>query len=180
MASSTDYSRKYARAFLGALNDFDDAGLQKVGRELTELSLLAKNPVKDFFENPIFHQDEKRKVLEEIFEKHTVTQETRQFLLTLLELDQLQNLDSITQQYLAALDEKNQEAKVQVSTAYALGKKESEQIRSAFENILGKKVLLEVTIDKDLIGGVRAFVGGVVYDSSIQGHLMRLQKEFTM
>jgi F0F1-type ATP synthase delta subunit len=44
--------------------------------------------------------------------------------------------------------------------------------------VTGKKVLLDVEVDEDLIGGVVARVGSVVYDATIQSYLSRIQEEF--
>jgi F-type H+-transporting ATPase subunit delta len=181
MATSTEtYSRKYARAFLKALNPADHAGLKKAEEELQTLSLLSKEPFDSFFLNPVFHLDEKKAVLEDIFSKHQFRLETKQFVDTLLSLDQLSLMATIGEDFAAELREKNEETKVEVSSAYPLSAEEQKKIKDTFEKSVGNKVLLDVTVDRDLIGGIRAKVGGVIYDSSIQGHLLRLQKEFSL
>ena len=89
-------------------------------------------------------------------------------------------MESIAKDFAAEVREKNSETKVEVSTAYPLSDEDQKMIQSTFEKTVGKKVLLDVTVDRELIGGIRANVGGVIYDSSIQGHLLRLQKEFSL
>ncbi len=181
MATSTEtYSKKYARAFLKALNPADAAGLKKTQEELETLAILSKDPFDSFFLNPVFHLDEKKAVLDDIFSQHSFRNETKQFVDTLLSLDQLSLMESIAKDFAAELREKNEETKVEVASAYPLSNDEQKKIKETFEKRVGNKILLDVTVDRDLIGGIRAKVGGVVYDSSIQGHLLRLQKEFSL
>ncbi|MCC7459990.1 MAG: ATP synthase F1 subunit delta [Proteobacteria bacterium] len=180
MAISTEtLSQKYAKAFLEALNS-DASLIKKVQQDLNELAIFSKNPLLDFFANPVFHMDEKKALIEDIFSKHKFQNETRQFVETILSLNFLHLMESIAKDFAYAVREQNRETKIEISTAYALSDEEQKQIIATFEKTVGKKVLLDVTVDRELIGGIRANVGGVVYDSSIQGHLLRLQKEFSL
>ena len=115
-----------------------------------------------------------------MFGQTKVHEETKQLLLTLLSLNHVQFIGQIAKDFSTELREKYMEANVEVQTAYPLSKEEQEKIKTTFEKTVGKKILLNITVDRELIGGIRAKVGGVVYDSSIQGHLMRLQKEFSL
>lgn len=181
MATSTEtYSNKYAKALLDAVYHLDEKNLKEIREELTSLSILSEGAAAEFFMHPGFHTNEKIAVLEDLFAKHKFHEETKQFVLTLLSLNHLQFIADIAKYFSTALNEKNMEMKIQVSSAFPLSKDEEEKIKSTFEKSIGKKILLDVTIDRDLIGGVRAQVGGVIYDSSIQGHLTRLQKEFSL
>ncbi len=181
MATSTEtYSAKYARAFLKALDKADAKQLLQVEKELAELSILSEEPLLGFFANPVFHLDEKVSVLNDMFAQSKIQEETKQLLLTLLSLNHVQFIGEIAKNFSTELREKYMEANVEVQTAYPLSKEEQEKIKATFEKTVGKKILLNVTVDRELIGGIRAKVGGVVYDSTIQGHLMRLQKEFSL
>lgn len=181
MATSTEtFSAKYARAFLKALDKADATTLKKIQGELEALAILSKDPLSNFFASPIFNLDEKSAVLSDVFAQHKFQNETKQFAETLLSLNHLSMIGDIANDFAKELREKNQEAKIEVASAYPLSDEEQAKITATFEKAVGKKVLLDITVDRDLIGGVRAKVGGVVYDSSIQGHLLRLQKEFSL
>lgn len=181
MATSTEtFPKKYAKALLDAVTTLDEKNLKEIQGELEALSILSEEPAVGFFMHPGFHTEEKMAVLTDLFSKHKFHEETKQFLYTLLSLGHLQFIAAIAKHFSTALNEKNREMKIQVSSAFPLTKEEEEKIKSTFEKSIGKKVLLDVTLDRDLIGGVRAQVGGVIYDSSIQGHLTRLQKEFSL
>lgn len=65
---------------------------------------------------------------------------------------------------------------VEVVVAYAFSKEEKPKFSSTLEKILGKKVNMNVTIDKSLIGGVLVRAGDRVIDGSIRGQLQHMQK----
>jgi F-type H+-transporting ATPase subunit delta len=65
---------------------------------------------------------------------------------------------------------------VEVFVAYAFSKEEKPKFASTLENTLGKKVNMNVIIDKSLIGGVLVRAGDRVIDGSIRGQLQHMQK----
>jgi len=65
---------------------------------------------------------------------------------------------------------------VEVVVAYAFSKEEKPKFASTLEKTLGKKVNMNVTIDKSLIGGVLVRAGDRVIDGSIRGQLQHMQK----
>jgi F-type H+-transporting ATPase subunit delta len=65
---------------------------------------------------------------------------------------------------------------VDVFTAFAFSEEENLKFASALEKKLGKKIHMNVTVDKSLIGGVLARAGDRVIDGSIRGRLQHMQK----
>jgi len=65
---------------------------------------------------------------------------------------------------------------VEVATAYAFSKEEKQRFTSTLEKTLSKKVHMNVTVDKSLIGGVLVRAGDRVIDGSIKGQLQQLAK----
>jgi F-type H+-transporting ATPase subunit delta len=65
---------------------------------------------------------------------------------------------------------------VEVFVPYAFSKEEKPKFASTLEKTLGKKVNMNVTIDKSLIGGVLVRAGDRVIDVSIRGQLQHMQK----
>jgi ATP synthase F1 delta subunit len=60
--------------------------------------------------------------------------------------------------------------------AEELTKEAKQQFASALEKSLSKKVHMNVTVDKSLIGGVLVRAGDRVIDGSIRGQLQQMQK----
>lgn len=65
---------------------------------------------------------------------------------------------------------------VEVVVAYAFSKDEKPKFASTLEKTLGKKVNMNISIDKSLIGGVLVRAGDRVIDGSIRGQLQQMQK----
>ncbi len=65
---------------------------------------------------------------------------------------------------------------VDLCSAYALTKAEQNKYVAMLEKYLNKKVNATVTVDKSLIGGIRAKAGDKVIDGSVSGQLHQLAK----
>jgi F-type H+-transporting ATPase subunit delta len=65
---------------------------------------------------------------------------------------------------------------VEVLTAFAFSDDEQKKFSSTLEETLHKKVRINVTVDKSLIGGVLVRAGDRVIDGSIRGQLQHMQK----
>lgn len=64
----------------------------------------------------------------------------------------------------------------QVLSAFPLDDAESKKLAKALQKTLGKKVRLNVSVDRSLIGGVVVRAGDKVIDGSIKGQLKRLAR----
>ena len=82
--------------------------------------------------------------MEDIFSKHPFQNETKQFVDTLLLLNQLSLMESIAVDFAKELREKNEETKVEIATAYTLSDEDQKKIKETFEKRTGKKVILDV------------------------------------
>ena len=65
---------------------------------------------------------------------------------------------------------------VDVKTAYSFTKEEQKKFASTLEKTLAKKVRMNVSVDKSLIGGFLAKAGDRVIDGSVKGRLQHMQK----
>lgn len=82
-------------------------------------------------------------------------------------------IEKIFEEYKAA-DEGYVE--VEVFTAFAFSEEENLKFASTLEKKLSKKVHMNITVDKSLIGGVLIRAGDQVIDGSIRGQLQHMQK----
>lgn len=63
-----------------------------------------------------------------------------------------------------------------VVSAYPLDAAENKQLAKSLQKALGKKVRLDISVDRALIGGVVIRAGDKVIDGSVKGQLQRLAK----
>jgi F-type H+-transporting ATPase subunit delta len=105
-----------------------------------------------------------------------VDEENANFLKLLVQNNRLTLLPYITEIFEAYKADDEGYIDVEVTTAYAFSKEEKQTFASKLEKTLSKKVHMNVTVDKSLIGGVLVRAGDRVIDGSIKGQLQQLAK----
>ncbi len=101
-------------------------------------------------------------------------------LRTVIENGRLNALPEIAAQFHALKNESEGLADAYIETAYALTKKDVEQLLEVLsKKFPGKKLKPIVTINKDLIGGVCIRVGDQVLDGSVRARLAQMQQALT-
>ena len=105
-----------------------------------------------------------------------VDEEGANFLKLLVQNRRLALVPYIAKIYEAYRAEDEGYVDVEVTTAYAFSKEEKQQFASKLEKTFSKKVHMNVSVDKSLIGGVLVRAGDKVIDGSIRGQLQQMQK----
>ncbi len=105
-----------------------------------------------------------------------VDEEGENFLKLLVQNNRLTLAPTIALQFEALKAESEGYVDVEVATAYAFSPEEKKSFTSTLEKTLSKKVHMNVTVDKSLIGGVLVRAGDRVIDGSIKGQLQHMQK----
>ncbi len=98
------------------------------------------------------------------------------FLKVLIENDRLKLLPQIAELYEQYKADDEGYVNVEVYSAYPLTKDEEKKYVAMLEKQLNKKVHATVSVDKSLVGGIRAKAGDKVIDGSISGQLQQLAK----
>ncbi|MGZ8152328.1 MAG: F0F1 ATP synthase subunit delta [Methylovulum sp.] len=102
--------------------------------------------------------------------------EVENFLKLLVHNNRLSLISSITKLFEAYKAEDEGYMDVEVSTAYGFSEEKQLEFAEKLEKTLSKKVHMNVTVDKSLIGGVLVRAGDRVIDGSIRGQLQQLAK----
>jgi F-type H+-transporting ATPase subunit delta len=90
------------------------------------------------------------------------------------ENERLSVLPIVAELYAELVTAHNKEVDVTVVSAYALSKKQKEELSKSLEKRLARKVNLNCSIDKSLIAGMVITAGDLVIDSTAIGQLNRL------
>ena len=171
----SNISKRYARAF------FDIAGEeQKLEQYYNELhqfsSVIAQNKdLGGFLANPIFEQEIKKKVLEKIIGKLSLSPMTINFLKLLIDKKRIDILPDIETCYRQLMDETLQKVRVTVKTAFPLSGEMQSYITSSLKKMTGRTVDVTVENDKNLLGGIVIGVGDTLYDGSIKSQLNNMR-----
>ncbi len=103
---------------------------------------------------------------------------TLHFLSLLIEKEREDALLSIIEAFFRLQDEILGIVHVNIKTAAGLSQQQTAQLKQRFEAYSQKKVLIDQSLDKQLIGGFVARIGDTVFDGSVKQQLELLRKRF--
>lgn len=164
----------YAKAFFEiAQND------QKQKEYLNDLifikSVLDKNSQFILFlDSPIVDNSDKVTALEKIFSK-SLSPATYIFLVILTRKKLLNGFNSIVEHYQRLLEEEQGIYRGKIHTPFMISPEKVKLIEKAISDELNSQILLDVVIDKSVIGGVKIFVKDKVFDYSLSSKLETIQ-----
>jgi F-type H+-transporting ATPase subunit delta len=163
-------ANRYAKALLDVLYPAN----AEVGREqLMKFSSLLSSQaqMRQLFENPTIAAERRKEVFKGIADSLSYETHVRNFLNLLIERNRLDLLDDIIGAYQKLLDEKLGIVRAHVTSASPLDSDQQRDIAARLEQATGKHVLIDLSVDPALIGGVVARVGSTIYDGSIRQQL---------
>lgn len=174
--ASTVVAHRYARALFGAARDAGELDL--VAEQLVAFSaLLAASPdLRGVLTTPVLPLGERQALLRAVLKKGGAGKLATNTLLLLTEQRRLGALDAISEAFSDEADRAGGRVRAHVSSAAALSPQQLDEIKAALEHASGKRVVIDAAVDTDLIGGVVAQIGGVVYDGSLKSQLRRLRR----
>jgi F-type H+-transporting ATPase subunit delta len=94
----------------------------------------------------------------------------------LIEKNRVIHLKDINTFYKALIDENANVARAQLTTAVELDDAAVGEIAQTLEKMTGKKIIVELQHDPDLIGGVVARIGDLVLDGSVRTQLLNIKE----
>lgn len=168
-------ARRYAEALYEAAKD---AGLpREIGEQLEQLLRVLKTDreLDLAFRSPALTASRRRQLLEECFQG-----ELHPFVLNLCQLlwtkGRENSLPSVVTAYRQLLRKDEGLLTAEVVSASNLTEEQLAPLRQALEKRFGQPVIIEMKVDRSLLGGVRVRVGNTVLDGSVRGHLQALRE----
>jgi F-type H+-transporting ATPase subunit delta len=166
----------YAEALFEAARERDE--LEAVLEDLNEFSeaLYGSEELRLFFYGGQVPEREKRRAIDALTEGMALS--TRNFLKILSDNGREEILDEVLLRYEGLLKEHLGRVEVEVTTAVELTDDEVERIKERLARSLeGREVILETSVDPNILGGAVFRFGGRMIDSSIRGRLASLREE---
>jgi F-type H+-transporting ATPase subunit delta len=168
------YARRYARAVFEialARKELDkwQGGLEKIAALGEDDAFMA------LIENPKVGFDKKEKLLAEVLSG--ITPLARNLVYLLVSRGRFSMIGDIAQEYHRLLDGYRGIEHAEVVTAVPLDAKEKKRLEEHLGKVVGKKIVLESSVDPGLVGGMIARVGGKLLDGSTQSKLLALKKD---
>ncbi len=171
---------RYARALLdvGATESVD---FDVVARDLDEFvaSFYRERELQRVMLDPAVPSPRKRAAMEQIVQRSGLTSIVAKLLILLANRDRLGLLSDIAATYREQLDERRGVVHANVTSAEPLTPERTAAIEGKLAAVTGKRISLTTAVDKDLIGGLVAKVGGTVYDASVLTQLKKIKERLT-
>lgn len=173
--SSSAISKRYAQALVELATE--KKLVEQYGVELEAVSavLAREDALRSLIESPTLAVEKKSEIMNDIVNKMELSDGIKNFVGLLTVKDRLQYIGSIYADYTTFADEISGVVRACVSSAVKLTKAQADSIKQGLETQTGKKIDLQSKVDSSLLGGLKAEVGGKVFDGSIKTQLQRIE-----
>lgn len=163
-------SREYAQAlFMLAMEQNSGESYEKALDKVADA--FSENPeYMQFLVSPGIPIMERLAAIEEAF-SNSLPREVVSFLKILCEKKHIGEFFDCVSEYKELLNEISGVSNAKVISAVELNEKEKEALKEKLEKISGHKVMLDLTVDKSILGGVIVEIDGKIIDDSLQKHL---------
>ncbi|NLC35865.1 MAG: F0F1 ATP synthase subunit delta [Alcaligenaceae bacterium] len=174
MAELSTIARPYAEAvFASARND--QATLETWSSLLSELAqLVGIDDVREAMTDPRLNASKRIELLTGLV-KSPLSDAARNFVALLIENHRILALPQIAEQFEQLKNQLEGTALADIRSAFSLSDEQVQQLIAGLEKKFGLKLKPAVTVDPELIGGVRVVVGDQVLDTSVQAQLARMR-----
>ena len=158
-------SSRYAKALYQSA--VSQKKLDEVMAALKMLRELAwKLPqLKEFFENPLLTHGEQKKIIHGLFDGK-IPPQVMVFMDYIASKRRLNYLMHMVDAFEAMYREAHNEIVMQVQSAYALDDAFKKQLTDKITALTGKQIIGEYSLDKSMIGGIRVWAAGKLYEYS--------------
>jgi F-type H+-transporting ATPase subunit delta len=173
--SSSAIGIRYAKALLNIASEQET--VEPYAEELASVTTLLKKEdlLRLLLDSPTFPLSKKTAIMTDLCKLLESSEGIRRFLILLIEKDRIGYLPQIDLNYRKFADELSGVVRAKITSASPLTKARSELLKKGLEKQTGKQVVLNVDIDKSLIGGLKAEMGGKLFDGSVKTQLKRIE-----
>lgn len=169
MAETVTIARPYAEALYRLASQ--KAALAEWSRMLASASVVASDAtMSDAIANPRFTRANVEQVFLAVADKE-LNEEGKNLIRLLLENGRLALLPVIAAQFEKLKAEQSGMLEADIASAYPLSAEQENEMVGLLEKRFDRKVTVRVSVDPELIGGVKINAGDVVIDASVRGQL---------
>jgi F-type H+-transporting ATPase subunit delta len=172
-------SRTSATRYAKALLDVAGGEAEAIEQSLTSFAALLTDhaELRHALLSPSVTAANKRAIAATLAERLGMSAPAVRLLQLLAERDRLHLTDELLAAYRGRLLDRKKIVKAQLRSATPLSPADVAAIEGRLGAVTGKNVLVDATVDPELLGGVVATVGSTVYDGSVRSQLERLRRQ---
>jgi F-type H+-transporting ATPase subunit delta len=169
-------ARRYARALF-------DIGKEEgqVRRSLSEVedfsgALESSAELREAMESAYISRQVKQTALVSLLSSTDYLESTKSFLSLLVEKGRMNVLPAILDELRRMTEEYEGIERVVVTVPIALSASQKDLLRAVLEKRTGKKILLDESIDPEILGGMIVRMGSTVYDGSVSTQIQQIRQ----
>lgn len=173
-------SESVAKRYAGAVYELAQAA-DSVDAYEEELKLIVETvdnhkDLSQVLSHPRISDSDKKALVEDIF-KDAADRNVINLLKLLIDRGRTNILKDIKDAYVTQANAERGIIDMKVTTAEALDEETKQDLISQFSAKTGKRLRLDATVDKSLIGGIVVRIGNRIFDGSMAGKLERFKQE---
>src|SRR5262245_35089660 len=175
-AVASRYARALADVVLGP-NSSQDPDRTLEDLRSFQRALAASTELSIALASPAIARPRKRAVIARLAQSLGISGAAKNFLLVLIDHRRSADLSGVIAAFEKIVNERLGKLQVDVASARALREQQRGALAQQLETITGKKILLNLTVDQELVGGVVVRLGSTVFDGSVRGQLEALRRQ---
>ena len=177
--SASALTRRYAKALVELA--VEQQAVDRYGEELATVNAVLDREelLRQLLESPTLAQEKKAAMLTDLAAALALSARMSDFLGLVLSKGRISYLPQIEDTYRHLSDELSGVLRARITSAVELDAAQQQAIGASLEKQTGKKVALNVSVDPQLIGGVKAEIGGRLFDGSVRTQLQRIEESLT-
>ncbi len=171
-----DIAKRYAEAVYGVAKEKDK--VKEIYDMLNSLMELYINDseFRNFMLHPLIENSEKKGFLGKIFtDADDITMNIIDYL---VDKDRIEIIRYIVSEYLKLYYLENNEVEVTGIFSKELSEEQYDLLKSKLEKKVGKKIILKIEVNKDIIGGGIVKMGDQIIDGSIKRQIENIKNTF--
>jgi F-type H+-transporting ATPase subunit delta len=175
---SRSVSRRYAKALMAVVLERRASPEETLADLENAAVFLAEQPrILELFTNPMVQVSDRLGSLERFLAASRLQPLNQNFLRLLLRKRRIEILGDVVEEFRALADAQAGVIRASVTSAAPLTETVVELIRSRLATRFGRKIILSLAVDPDLIGGLVVRAGSLTFDGSIRSHLKAMQSQ---
>jgi F-type H+-transporting ATPase subunit delta len=169
-------ARRYAKALFELAVEHGKVDAWSAALASLKKAVESSAELRDVLENPIYTREQRRGIVTKLVTGLQLDPEPANLLYLLGDRSRLSRLGSIVDEFGALADAKLGRVRARVVSAVPLDAGAAQHIADRLAGATQAEVILDRSVDPELLGGVIAQVGRLTYDGSLRSQLEDLRR----
>jgi len=169
-------ARRYANSLILMFNKNNFINLYKDYQLIIKILSNNSNYLLNIFKNPIIKSEEKKKILDKVFEQYQFNLILCKFIYFLIEKKRIKYVDKIFYMLKVNLNNYLNQINIQIILSYNIKIDLIHALIATIEKKIKKKIIFKIVINPSILGGIQIQINNYLLDNSLKNQLLNLKK----